>query len=390
MSWLTNSPPPQYGIIKKIEHFWKGLSNDRNQISAQPPDQYGERFINFISAVTMSPEEADRDEARRIAAEEAAAAAQREREKTERDKERVSSWGPSARRKSSSAIPPPPNYNPPPPPPSSAHAEPQPMAEASGALSPPPLRSDARSPEQEATLQRAEQSSEREKGKGKGVPEAEIPDRTLGTSKTKAATVPTVATGPSSGQVHAPPSAPPPSAPPLTAAQILPVLEEAPGEGSSTGGRSGSRVTVPTAASGRDLDDDDDEDESETDRPLTPAKDGQERGAGFGNPIFFSSSPNSNRSSRRSARGNGGGPPTPPKTANSGGVAAAKKPESADSGYGTVGGSNQIKIPLRVRQSVSREELDKALPPLPPVAAFGERLGEGGAGGAAAAEQRRS
>ncbi|OAA66057.1 phosphatidylinositol-4-phosphate 5-kinase its3 [Cordyceps fumosorosea ARSEF 2679] len=54
-----------YGIIKKIEHFWKGLSSDRTQISALPPDQYGDRFYNFVEGITMSSEEAQREEIRR-------------------------------------------------------------------------------------------------------------------------------------------------------------------------------------------------------------------------------------------------------------------------------------------------------------------------------------
>lgn len=54
-----------YGIIKKIEHFWKGLSSDRTQISALPPDQYGDRFYNFVEGITMSSEQAHREEIRR-------------------------------------------------------------------------------------------------------------------------------------------------------------------------------------------------------------------------------------------------------------------------------------------------------------------------------------
>ncbi|KAL2163527.1 hypothetical protein VTH06DRAFT_5585 [Thermothelomyces fergusii] len=57
-----------YGIVKKIEHFWKGLSSDRSQISALPPQEYGERFINFISSMTMSREEASRAAQERDAA----------------------------------------------------------------------------------------------------------------------------------------------------------------------------------------------------------------------------------------------------------------------------------------------------------------------------------
>ncbi|KAH6605788.1 hypothetical protein Trco_004941 [Trichoderma cornu-damae] len=54
-----------YGMIKKIEHFWKGLSNDKSKISALPPDQYGDRFYHFIQGITMSAEEAKRERARR-------------------------------------------------------------------------------------------------------------------------------------------------------------------------------------------------------------------------------------------------------------------------------------------------------------------------------------
>ncbi|KAG5936879.1 hypothetical protein E4U60_002303 [Claviceps pazoutovae] len=50
-----------YGVIKKIEHFWKGLSSDRSQISALPPEQYGDRFYNFVEGITMSAEEARRE-----------------------------------------------------------------------------------------------------------------------------------------------------------------------------------------------------------------------------------------------------------------------------------------------------------------------------------------
>ncbi|KAA8645460.1 1-phosphatidylinositol-4-phosphate 5-kinase [Aspergillus tanneri] len=49
-----------YGTVKKIEHFFKGLSHDRTQISPVPPEGYGDRFINFIKGITMSKEEAER------------------------------------------------------------------------------------------------------------------------------------------------------------------------------------------------------------------------------------------------------------------------------------------------------------------------------------------
>ncbi|KAJ3553332.1 hypothetical protein NPX13_g10909 [Xylaria arbuscula] len=57
-----------YGMIKKLEHFWKGLSSDRTQISALPPEEYGDRFLKFMSGITVSPEEAARDQGDRVAA----------------------------------------------------------------------------------------------------------------------------------------------------------------------------------------------------------------------------------------------------------------------------------------------------------------------------------
>jgi 1-phosphatidylinositol-4-phosphate 5-kinase len=47
-------------MVKRLEHFFKGLSHDRNQISPVPPEGYGDRFINFIKGITMSKEEAVR------------------------------------------------------------------------------------------------------------------------------------------------------------------------------------------------------------------------------------------------------------------------------------------------------------------------------------------
>ncbi|KAE8148535.1 hypothetical protein BDV25DRAFT_16480 [Aspergillus avenaceus] len=49
-----------YGMVKRLEHFFKGLSHDRNQISPVPPEGYGDRFIKFIKGITMSKEEAAR------------------------------------------------------------------------------------------------------------------------------------------------------------------------------------------------------------------------------------------------------------------------------------------------------------------------------------------
>ncbi|KZF21776.1 SAICAR synthase-like protein, partial [Xylona heveae TC161] len=41
-----------YGFIKKVEHLWKGLSHSKSQISAIPPEEYGDRFVKFITAIT--------------------------------------------------------------------------------------------------------------------------------------------------------------------------------------------------------------------------------------------------------------------------------------------------------------------------------------------------
>lgn len=51
----------QYGMVKKAEHFWKGLSNPQSQISPIPPESYGERFIRFITGITKSREAQERE-----------------------------------------------------------------------------------------------------------------------------------------------------------------------------------------------------------------------------------------------------------------------------------------------------------------------------------------
>lgn len=133
---------------------------------------------------------------------------------------------------------------------------------------------------------------------------------------------------------------------------VLPVVEEA-AEGVSTGDRSrNSRVSSLTAES--------------DERPLTPAKDGDEREPGFGNPLL------GGRSSSRGSGSNTRPPPTPPKTGH--GYTGPTKPESADSGYGIVtngssnGGLKSLtgsQKSLNIRPQISRDSLDKALPPLP-------------------------
>ncbi len=97
-------------MIKKIEHFWKGLSSDRTQISALPPDQYGDRFYNFVQGVTMSQEAAQREQLR---LEQEAMEARQSSEKT---------TGRNAKQKSPHSIPPMPAHLPPPPPSSEPEA----------------------------------------------------------------------------------------------------------------------------------------------------------------------------------------------------------------------------------------------------------------------------
>ena len=46
-----------------IVHFWKGLSSPESQISAVPPDRYGDRFVRFINGVTKTREAAELEKA---------------------------------------------------------------------------------------------------------------------------------------------------------------------------------------------------------------------------------------------------------------------------------------------------------------------------------------
>lgn len=174
-------------MIKKIEHFWKGLSNDRTQISALPPEQYGDRFYNFIEGITMSHEEAEREALRK---EQEAAQARQSSEKT---------GGARNKHKGPHAIPPMPTHQPPAPP---------------GELSP--------SEEAKDTIAMA--SKEVRKTEKSGTAEFQVPDRTLTTQ---------VVNDGRNGQ-HG---------------SILPIVEEA-GEGSrdESRARKGSYVTAPTRA----------------------------------------------------------------------------------------------------------------------------------------------
>lgn len=47
----------QYGTVKRLENFWKGLSHDKQEISPIPPVPYGDRFIKFVMDITKSREE---------------------------------------------------------------------------------------------------------------------------------------------------------------------------------------------------------------------------------------------------------------------------------------------------------------------------------------------
>lgn len=44
-----------------MEHFIKGMTNTESQISAIPPERYGDRFVKFISGVTKTKEAAERE-----------------------------------------------------------------------------------------------------------------------------------------------------------------------------------------------------------------------------------------------------------------------------------------------------------------------------------------
>ncbi|KAK0625216.1 hypothetical protein B0T17DRAFT_265909 [Bombardia bombarda] len=297
-----------YGIIKKLEHFWKGFSSDRRQISALPPQEYGERFLNFINGITMSQEEAIRVKQERDAAAAAEAAAAEEQQLR-------------LERQSSGVIPPAPTYKPPPPPPSR-------------------LLSGHKSPEVAATMQKAEH--EARKPERHGTPEDEIPDRTLRTTLS-----PNGGTSGNTKHGHGPTS-PAAERRDHASQSILPIVEEA-AEGGSTGDRSRSSHISSIMT------------ESDC-RPLTPAKDGVELEPGFGNPLL--------RGHGSSHRGRG--PPTPPKTGYGQGAPVRSDGADSGYGIGgLVGNSNgDLRSATGSQKSnsripIGRDSLDKALPPLP-------------------------
>ncbi|TID13966.1 SAICAR synthase-like protein [Venturia nashicola] len=55
-----------YGMIKRVEHFFKGISNVESQISPIPPERYGDRFVRFISGITKSIELARQEKADKV------------------------------------------------------------------------------------------------------------------------------------------------------------------------------------------------------------------------------------------------------------------------------------------------------------------------------------
>lgn len=52
-----------YSLIKRAEHFFKGMVNQEPQISAIPPERYGDRFVRFISGITKTREAAEKEKA---------------------------------------------------------------------------------------------------------------------------------------------------------------------------------------------------------------------------------------------------------------------------------------------------------------------------------------
>ncbi|KAL8711067.1 MAG: hypothetical protein Q9220_004448 [cf. Caloplaca sp. 1 TL-2023] len=50
-----------YGLVKRAEHLWKGMSHNKHQISPVPPEEYGDRFVKFITGLTKSKEQAERE-----------------------------------------------------------------------------------------------------------------------------------------------------------------------------------------------------------------------------------------------------------------------------------------------------------------------------------------
>ncbi|KAF3908056.1 hypothetical protein ABW21_db0203762 [Orbilia brochopaga] len=50
----------KYDFVKRAEHFWKGLSQDKTEISAVPPQAYGDRFFRYVSKIIRPASASDR------------------------------------------------------------------------------------------------------------------------------------------------------------------------------------------------------------------------------------------------------------------------------------------------------------------------------------------
>ncbi|KAJ3366759.1 Phosphatidylinositol-4-phosphate 5-kinase [Allomyces javanicus] len=44
-----------YNAAKRVEHAFKAVTQDRHQISAVPPDEYGKRFVRFMTSLVWTP-----------------------------------------------------------------------------------------------------------------------------------------------------------------------------------------------------------------------------------------------------------------------------------------------------------------------------------------------
>ncbi|KJR83497.1 1-phosphatidylinositol-4-phosphate 5-kinase [Sporothrix schenckii 1099-18] len=352
-----------YGIVKKIEHFWKGLSNDATQISALPPQEYGDRFLKFMSGITMSPEDAAREAQDRGKAAGADAAAASSSAAPNADTSGHAGDGPgsgfdgvataSGRDKGVDAA---------------GHhlhggwsGNLRHRGGASGSGSNHGNSNGNNSGVDSSNVTTAHRAAEFEAQKASAANETEttqttvpigngtlLPGLVAGSSSSSQSTpalpsLPSLPLLPPMSSVPSMPNSPPPPPPHNDRREsmqqpVLPIVDEA-NENSSTGGRShSSRFSSHTAAS--------------DDRPATPAKDKDL-------PVRLSGGSASAVGSHRDPS-----PPTPPAT-------GYLKPESADSGYGvsgtrsrsgtvgTVGSGRKLKMQL------SRDSLDKELPPLP-------------------------
>ena len=49
-----------YSLLKKAEHFWKGMGGHESEISPIPPERYGERFLKFICSIIKPSETSEK------------------------------------------------------------------------------------------------------------------------------------------------------------------------------------------------------------------------------------------------------------------------------------------------------------------------------------------